>query len=99
MFLEWSVLAMADRQAIFDHIEADSPRAAVAVDHGIEVCIQTLAQFREMGRIGRIDGTRELVVNGTPYIAAYRILGDTVRVLRVLHGAQQWPEEIAEESN
>jgi len=47
-----------------------------------------------MGRPGRIEGTRELVVSGTPYIAAYRIVGDTVRVLRVLHGAQQWPETL-----
>jgi toxin ParE1/3/4 len=35
-----------------------------------------------------------LVVSDTPYIAAYRIVGDTVRILRVLHGAQQWPETL-----
>ncbi len=50
-----------------------------------------------MGRLGRIDGTRELVISGTPYIAAYRIVGETVRILRILHGAQLWPDEIAEE--
>jgi toxin ParE1/3/4 len=50
-----------------------------------------------MGRPGRIDGTRELVINSTPYIAAYRIEGETVRILRVLHGAQQWPDEMPEE--
>jgi len=99
MFLEWSVLALADRQAIFDYIKADSPRAAIAVDHRIEVCTKTLAQFPEVGRTGRIDGTRELVINRTPYIAAYRIFGGRVRILRVLHGAQQWPDEITEDSN
>ena len=46
-----------------------------------------------MGRPGRIEGTRELVISRTPYIAAYRIAGDTVRILRLLHGAQQWPDE------
>jgi plasmid stabilization system protein ParE len=49
-----------------------------------------------MGRPGRIEGTRELVISRTPYIAAYRIGGDTVRILRVLHGAQQWPGEMPE---
>jgi toxin ParE1/3/4 len=49
-----------------------------------------------IGRPGRIEGTRELVIHRTPYIAAYRISGNTVRVLRLLHGAQQWPEEMAE---
>jgi addiction module RelE/StbE family toxin len=96
MHLEWSVFALADREAIFDYIEADSPRAAVSVDDRIEACVEGLAQFPEMGRAGRIEGTRELVISGTPYIAAYRIVGDTVRVLRVLHGAQQWPDEMPE---
>lgn len=97
MHLEWSVFAMADREAIFDYIEADSPRAAVAVDDRIEARVEGLAQFPEMGRPGRIEGTRELVIARTPYIAAYRIIGDTVRILRVLHGAQQWPDEMPEE--
>jgi addiction module RelE/StbE family toxin len=94
MQLEWSVFALADREAIFDYIEADSPHAAVRVDDRIEAHVEGLAQFPEMGRAGRIDGTRELVISGTPYIAAYRIIGDTVRILRVLHGAQQWPDEM-----
>lgn len=92
MHLEWSLFALSDREAIFDYIEADSPRAAVAVDDRIEEHVEVLVQFPEMGRIGRIEGTRELVLSGTPYIAAYRIAGDTVLVLRILHGAQQWPD-------
>jgi toxin ParE1/3/4 len=32
MRLEWSILAQADRDAIFDHIESDNPRAAITVD-------------------------------------------------------------------
>jgi toxin ParE1/3/4 len=94
MHLEWSVFARADRQAIFDYIEEDNPRAAITVDERIRTRVEDLAQFPEMGRPGRIEGTRELVVSDTPYIAAYRIVGDTVRILRVLHGAQQWPETL-----
>lgn len=66
MRLEWSVFALADREAIFDYIEADSPRAAVAVDDRIQKCVEGLAQFPNMGRDGRIAGTRELVISGTP---------------------------------
>ena len=96
MHLEWSVFARADRKAIFDYIEEDNPRAAITVDERIRIRVVGLAQFPEMGRPGRIEGTRELVISGTPYIAAYRIEGDTVRVLRVLHGAQQWPDQMPE---
>jgi toxin ParE1/3/4 len=36
--------------------------------------------------------TRELVVSGTPYIVVY-LISDDVELIRVLHGAQQWPPE------
>ena len=94
MRLEWSPFAIEDRDGIFDYIEEDSPRAAVVVDDRIRAQVTQLLEFPETGRPGRIEGTRELVIIRTPYIAAYRITGDTVRILRVLHGAQLWPDEI-----
>jgi addiction module RelE/StbE family toxin len=94
MVLEWSVFALADRDAIFDYIEADNPHAAISVDDRIQQCVERLLQFPEMGRPGRIEGTRELIISHTPYIAAYLVAGDTVRVLRLLHGAQLWPEDM-----
>lgn len=97
MLLEWSVFALADREAIFDYIEADSPQAAVAVDDRIQICVEGLAQFPNMGRNGRVPGTRELVISGTPYIAAYRLAGNALRILRILHGAQEWPEEMSKQ--
>ena len=92
--MAWTVFAVTDREAIFDFIEADNPRAAVSIDDRIEACVEGLARFPQRGRPGRIEGTRELVISGTPYIAAYCIEGKTVRILRVLHGAQQWPDEM-----
>ncbi len=96
MRLEWSVYAMDDRTAIFDYIEADNPQAAITVDDRIEEQVEGLLRFPELGRPGRIEGTREFVIQRTPYIAAYRVVGETIRILRVLHGAQRWPEEMSE---
>jgi toxin ParE1/3/4 len=98
MRLEWSILAQADRDAIFDYIEADSPRAALTVDDRIRELVETLARFPESGRAGRLEGTRELVIGRTPYIVAYRIAGNTVRILRVLHGSRRWPDDMPQES-
>lgn len=94
MRLEWSAFAIEDRDGIFDYIEEDSPHAAIVVDDRIRMQVKQLLQFPETGRPGRVEGTRELVISQTPYIAAYRVTGDTVRILRVLHGAQLWPDEI-----
>jgi toxin ParE1/3/4 len=92
--LEWSVFAIEDRGAIFDYIEEDSPHAAVVVDNRIRVQVRQLLQYPETGRPGRVEGTRERVIGRTPYIAADQITGDTVRILRVWHSAQQWPDEM-----
>jgi toxin ParE1/3/4 len=93
--LVWSPYALSDRDAIFSYIEADNPRAAVHVDEQIVAAVRRLIEFPESGRPGRVAGTRELVIPRTPYIAAYVAVPETVRILRVLHGAQIWPDDIA----
>jgi len=93
--VEWSALAMEDRDRIFDYIESESPKAAIQVDIRIEEQVDQLAQFPELGRLGRIEDTRELVISQTSYVVPYRVYGNVVRILRVLHCAQQWPEELS----
>ena len=64
MRVEWTLFAMNDREAIFDYLEADSPRAAILIDDRIETQVELLTDMPEIGRPGRIDGTRELVTRG-----------------------------------
>jgi toxin ParE1/3/4 len=92
--LVWAQHALADRDAIFTHIEAESPRAAVSVDDRIVAAVRRLLEFPESGRPGRVVGTRELVVPRTPFIAVYSVTVDRLRILRILHGAQLWPADI-----
>ena len=92
MRLEWSPLAMDDRERIFDFIEQDDPRAAIAVDERIATQVLLLMQFPEGGRPGRIERhARTCNPAHAPTIVAYRIERDGVRILRVLHSAQMWP--------
>jgi toxin ParE1/3/4 len=93
--VEWSALAMEDRDRIFDYIESESPKAAIQVDIRIEEQVDQLVQFPELGRLGRIEDTRELVNSQTSYVVPYRVYGNVVRILRVLHCAQQWPDELS----
>lgn len=95
MKLAWSALAVADRMAIFDHVAADSRAAAVAQDERIGLAIGRLAQFPRSGRAGRVRGTLELAIARTPYVAAYLIAEEGVLILRILHGARLWPDELA----
>ena len=76
------------------YIASDSPAAAYRVHDEIRKQTRLLAAHPEIGRPGRVRGTRELVVTGTPYIAAYRFIGEVVTVLRLLHGARLWPRKL-----
>ncbi|MDE1995157.1 MAG: type II toxin-antitoxin system RelE/ParE family toxin [Rhizobiaceae bacterium] len=94
MRLVWSRHALADRDDIFTYLETKDPAAAVRIDEHIELAAKRLIDFPQSGRLGRIEGTRELVVPHTPYIAAYLVTENRVRILRVIHGAKMWPDEI-----
>lgn len=98
MKLVWSQFARHDRRAIYAYIATDDPHAAAGVDERIEIAAEQLISFPESGRPGRVDGTRELVVGRIPYIIPYRIVGDVIRILRVLHGAQLWPDALPDET-
>ena len=90
MKLSWTLEAIADRDAIFDYIEADNPAAAVALDELFSEKAERLTDHPKLGRPGRVEGTRELVVHEN-YILVYDIVEDLTRILRVLHAARQWP--------
>jgi len=53
--------------------------------------VRTLIEFPQLGRTGRKASTRELTIVGLPYLAIYRLRGDAVEILRILHGARAWP--------
>jgi len=88
--LAWTLEAIQDRNEIYDHVEADNPVAALALDELLSEKASRLIDHPGMGRAGRIAGTRELVAHRN-YILVYDLSGDLVRVLRVLHTSRQWP--------
>jgi addiction module RelE/StbE family toxin len=90
MELFWTPDATQDREDIYDHIEADNPAAALSLDEMFAQKAGRLVDHPGLGRLGRVTGTRELVVHQN-YILVYDVAANAVRVLRVLHAARQWP--------
>ena len=88
--LEWLELARTDLLGIVDYISDDNPDAAQRVKDDIEMKAKKLSVFPKIGRPGRVEGTRELIV-WSNYILVYQENALTVRILRVLHAAQLWP--------
>jgi len=92
--IEWLPIAERNRESQIAYIAERNPRAAIGMDDAIEAAVSRLADYPHIGRPGRIKGTRELVVSGTPYIVAYRVEANAVVILHVLHGAQRWPTRL-----
>jgi toxin ParE1/3/4 len=92
--IEWLPAAARGRASQLAYVAERNPRAAIDPGDAIEAAVARLADHPHSGRPGRVAGTRELVVSGTPYVVAYRVEQAAVVILRVLHGAQRWPRSL-----
>lgn len=92
MRIKWHRRARQDLRALRAYIAEDNPQATAQVAARILQVVARLPSHVGLGRPGRILGTRELVITGTPYLVPYRVVGDVIVILRVLHGARQWPD-------
>ena len=91
MNIRYTRRALAHLAEIRAYIEQERPGGAKMTGDGIRTAVSHLAQFPEGGRQGRVTGTRELVVPRLPFIVVYRVTGNHVDVLAILHGARRWP--------
>jgi plasmid stabilization system protein ParE len=91
MRVTWTIPALDNLDEIQDFIAQRSPGAAYKLTAALVGRTDELLRSNPMiGRKGRIIGTRELVLPGTPYVVVYRLRND-VEILAVVHGARQWP--------
>ncbi len=94
MMIKWLDDAIYDLQALRQYVAQDKPTAANRVAKRILSTVNLLPEQPSMGRPGRVPGTRELIVSSMPYIIPYRVKNNSIEILRVLHVAMQWPEEL-----
>lgn len=93
MRIEWLPAAVANRDHQLAYIGERDPGAAIVMGDAVEAAVAYLAAHPFIGRLGRVPGTREWVVSGTPFVMVYRVETEAVVILRLLHGAQQWPTD------
>lgn len=94
MKVVWSRKAVRHLEHLRKHIEKDSEQNARLVASRILKAVDLLEAHPEIGRTGRLIGTRELVVADTPYIIPYRVQYERLHLLAVFHGRQKWPVKL-----
>ena len=90
--VRWTRRARRRLDEIGARISVDNPAAAARVVSAIARGVQRLGDSPGRGRPGRVRGTRELVVVGTPYLVAYRVHDNDIEILTIQHGARLWPD-------
>lgn len=89
----WSPQAIDDLTALRAYIGEDDPAAAQRIALAIIDAVESLLTDNpEIGRPGRVPGTRELIVPRTPFIVPYRVHDGVLQALRVYHGARRRPD-------
>jgi len=92
MRVVWQKIAIDHLENIMDYIGRENVTAALTIHDLIEKRVAQLATHPHLGRAGRVEFTRELVIAGTPFIVIYQIVPARVQILAVLHGAMRWPD-------
>jgi toxin ParE1/3/4 len=91
MQIRWLRKGLRSLEQAYDFLAQENPEAAIQLVLKIRVATEKLANFPTMGRPGRVEGTKELVILGSPYLVIYRVKGQRVEILRVLHGSRKYP--------
>jgi toxin ParE1/3/4 len=89
--LRWTPRAVADLEQIADYLLAVNPKSWKRLLSRLQIAIDYLLQFPHMGKAGLVEGTREFVLSGTPYILVFRLKHDVVQIVSVRDGRMQLP--------
>jgi addiction module RelE/StbE family toxin len=90
--VRWTPLALRDLNEAYDYIAQERLSAAQGIIHQVERALDALIQYPQMGRGGRVAGTRELYIVNTPFLIAYRVDHDHLQILAFMHAARMWPD-------
>jgi len=87
---KWTPLALSDFDKSIEYIAINYPTAARKVAKVIYNSVHKLSDHPEIGRPGRIPGTREMIIKTIPYLIPYRVRDNTIHILRVLHTSRTY---------
>jgi toxin ParE1/3/4 len=76
------------------YMARENPDAAARTARALLAAVDRLAALPNLGRPGRVAGTREVVVPGARYVMPYRVRGERLEIIAVFHGRQRWQKRL-----
>ena len=90
--------AISDLEDVYKYIYQDNVDVAVKIVLQIQDFIDHLIDNPSIGRVGRVIGTRELVLTKLPFTIPYRVIDPNIEILAIIHQARTWPDNISKGS-
>ena len=91
MRIRYTAVAVADLLELAryarEHLDENAEQVLGATIQG--AVEERLGRFPEMGRVGQVPGTRELVLTRINVVVAYRVEGEELWVLSVLRAEHE----------
>lgn len=84
--------AETDLDGIAAYYKPRNPVATLAMLDRIAAVEFALREHPFLGHAGRVAGTREFVVNKTPFVLVYTVGRDNITILRVIDTRTDWPQ-------
>lgn len=93
MKILWLASVENDLIALCDYIAEDKPSTGLRIFGVMRQSVEKLKLFPLIGREGRVEKTRELVIPNLPFIIVYFVTKD-IKTIAVLHTSIKWPDKI-----
>ena len=97
MKLKWTRLALQDLRHLHEYIADDNPSAASRMVTRMQEATERLKNHPQMGRSGRVQRTRELVIASSPYVVVYILGNSEIQIVAIIHSAMRWPDTFRSE--
>ena len=91
MTLNWARRAQHDLLDL-EEFARQKPSLGNRIADALETACEQIISFPQSGRPGRVEGTREVVLSGSPYILAYKVQAAHITILAIIHGARRLPK-------
>ncbi len=88
MRIRWTPASAADLEHLSNYLKEHHQHYWQPTIRKVYAAVQSLKEWPHRGRVGREEGTRELLFPPLPYVVVYRVKQDSIEILRIYHGAQ-----------
>lgn len=94
MRVNWTKSAINDLEIEANYLNRVSPSIEDSFLEDVESGIDLIKEYPELGRIGRVNQTRELILKKFQYILVYLVESSYIDIIRLLHTSRKWPNSL-----